>query len=124
MLKKFLITLSLLLLAGQVFAAQNQVQSVFGGGYNPAKIDAARAVVGTEKSNIHSSFMNGYILAYLDLDYENWHTHHEKIDYCPPPHIPEVVKSISEYILSKKDAVNIPFTTLIPEALREKFPCP
>lgn len=125
---RYILTISLLTLvfAGNAGAAQNQMQSVLGGGYNPEKSSSAEAVLGQSKephAEIRAATLKGYILAYLDQDYADFQAGRGKIDYCPNGSLAHVEQRVSEYIIATPRAVNEPFTKVIPEALRAQFPC-
>jgi len=123
-----ILTTSLLALvfAGTAGAAQNQMQSVLGGEYNPEKVSSAEAVLGHSKephAETRAATLKGYILAYLDKDYADFQAGRGKVDYCPNGSLAHVEQKVSEYIIATPSAVNEPFTKVIPEALRSKFPC-
>ncbi|WEF29410.1 Rap1a/Tai family immunity protein [Klebsiella aerogenes] len=116
----------LTLTASGTYAAQNQIQSVLGNGYNPEKRNAAKAALGQvtkENSVIAASVLQGYVMAYLDMDYALGSKDKSTVNYCPQGSVKEITQKVAGYILSVPDAVNKPFTVLIPEALRAQYPC-
>ncbi|WP_334613680.1 Rap1a/Tai family immunity protein [Escherichia coli] len=111
---------------GSAFATQNQLQSILGGGYNPEKVESAKAILGEStapNADVRAAILKGYILAYLDQDFAKSHDENAKAEYCPAGSINDVQIKVSEYIIANKDSVNEPFTKLIPDALRTQFPC-
>lgn len=124
--KIILSSLLSLVMAGSACAGQNQMQSILGGGYNPEKVSSAKAILGQSKeprADIRAATLKGYILAYIDLDYADYQAGRGKIDYCPTDSLAFVAEKVSEYIIATPDAVNEPFTKVIPDALRAQFPC-
>lgn len=62
-------------------------------------------------------------MAYLVMDYVHGSTDKSQVDYCPQGSVKEGTQKVDGYILSVPDAVNKPFTVLVPEALRNQYPC-